>query len=455
MKKIKVITIISGIVLTIILVLGSSYALFYSESNFTNEETYITGILDIELVDEEGYNTSLTLSNSLPITDEEGKQTTPFKLKLRNVGNLSYTFNVKLINTTTENSINPNYIKVMIDDNEPVTLSSLTDSLIASDITLNPEEEKVIEVRIWLDISTPNSEIGKTFTGKITTDGVGEEYIPPEVLQLDISKGSITIDEGSDDTKLYVTGGGLTEQVEIDNILPIIITGSATNNGGILVNSGTANIILNNVNISGSAGTFRLLSGTVNLTLNGTNTLDASSSYTTSSTGCGIYVNYVSALTINGDGTLNVIGIASGIGSYVMNYGTGTIIINGGTINASSTGTGAGIEVGTLLEINGGNITAISNHMEHSGSGAGIGGAREKSVPGTIRINGGTVYAKGGFGAAGIGGGGTGEAYCTDQTTAPNIYISDNANVTAIAGILDGVELTIPPQNIGNGGFSC
>lgn len=154
MKKIKVVTIISGIVLTIILVLGSSYALFYSESNFTNEETYTTGILDIELVNEEGYNTSLTLSNSLPMTDEEGKQTTPFKLKLRNVGNLSYTFDIKLINTTTETSINPNYIKVMIDNNEPVTLGSLTDSIIASDITLNPEEEKVIEVRICLVIQS-------------------------------------------------------------------------------------------------------------------------------------------------------------------------------------------------------------------------------------------------------------------------------------------------------------
>ena len=175
MKKIKVITIISGIILTIILVLGSSYALFYQEDKLPMKDNYATGILDIELVEEEGYNTSLTLSNSLPMTDEKGKQTTPFKLKLKNVGNLSYTFDVKLNNTTIENSINTNYIKIMIDNNEPVTLSSLNNSIIASNITLNQNQEKIINVRLWLDISTPNSEIGKTFSGKITTEGIGSK----------------------------------------------------------------------------------------------------------------------------------------------------------------------------------------------------------------------------------------------------------------------------------------
>ena len=448
MKKIKVITIISGIVLTIILVLGSSYALFYSESNFTNEETYTTGILDIELVDEEGYNTSLTLSNSLPMTDEEGKQTTPFKLKLRNVGNLSYTFDVKLINTTTENSINPNYIKVMIDDNEPVTLGSLTDSIIASNITLNPEEEKVIEVRIWLDISTPNSEIGKTFTGKITTEGIGSEYVPPQDLLLDISQGSITIDEGSDSNKLYVTGGGFTEQVEIDNTLPIIITGTAPAKTGITVNGGTSNITLSDVNIIDndySTTSFEINNGTINLNLAGENTL---STYEPGD--APLLINNNATLIIDGEGSLSTSGY-SGIATL------GTLIINGGNINATTEYTsGAGIALygdSALLEINDGNITAIGGTGVdegdgiYFGGGAGIGGTINTSVTGTIRINGGTIYAQGGGLAAGIGGGGADWGEC-NQHTAPNIYISDNANVTAINGG-GGAE------DIGNGASGC
>ena len=177
MKKISIITIVSGIILTIILVLGSSYALFYSESKFNNKETYTTGILDIELVNEEGYNTSLTLSNSLPLTDEKGKQTTPFKLKLKNNGNLSYTFDLKLINNTKENNLDTNYLKIMIDNDNPVKYNTLNDGIIKSNITLNPNKEIVIEVRLWLDENTPNNQIGKTFNGKIVVEGEGKEYI--------------------------------------------------------------------------------------------------------------------------------------------------------------------------------------------------------------------------------------------------------------------------------------
>lgn len=172
MKKIKVVTIISGIILTIILVLGSSYALFYQEDKLPMKDNYATGILDIELVEEEGYNTVINLNNSLPMSDEDGKKTTPFKLKLKNVGNLSYTFDIKLINTNTENVINSNYLKIMVDDDNPTTLKS---GIIKSNITLNPNQEVVVNIRIWLDISTPNSEIGKTFNGKIVAEGIGSK----------------------------------------------------------------------------------------------------------------------------------------------------------------------------------------------------------------------------------------------------------------------------------------
>ena len=176
-KKMVIVTLVLGIVLIIGLLTASSYALFYSESNFTNNEAYTTGILDIELVDEEGYNTSISLTNSLPMSDGEGKQTTPFKLKLRNNGNLSYTFDLKLVNNTTENSIDTNYLKIMVGSDTPVSYSTLSDGVIKSDISLNPSEEVVIDVRLWLDTTTPNTQIGKTFDGKIMVDGVGSENV--------------------------------------------------------------------------------------------------------------------------------------------------------------------------------------------------------------------------------------------------------------------------------------
>ena len=204
-KKMVIVTLVLGIVLIIGLLTASSYALFYSESNFTNNEAYTTGILDIELVDEEGYNTSISLTNSLPMSDDEGKQTTPFKLKLRNNGNLAYIFDLKLVNNTTENSIDTNYLKIMIDSDTPVSYSTLSDGVIKSDISLNPSEEVVIDVRLWLDSTTPNTQIGKTFDGKLMVEGEGGEVdlsrTSSEMLAyLGLSAKSGTPDFGNDAT---------------------------------------------------------------------------------------------------------------------------------------------------------------------------------------------------------------------------------------------------------------
>ena len=439
----KVIILVISIIVVLIILSTTTYALFFRKDKLENTESYTAGILDIVIEnDEEGLGETLNLTNSLPVTDEEGKKSTPYKFKITNKGNLSYTFDLLLNNTTTSNQINADYIKIMVDNNEPVTLSNLENNIIASDLTLNPEESKIISIRIWLDINTSNSEIGKIFSAKIVSDGIGSEV--PEIVNLDISKGAINIYEGNSENTLLVSGGGLDSQQEISNQIPIVITGTATD--GVTINSGESNITLNNVSITGS---FRLLPGSVvNLQIEGENNLKAIGGGVTSFS-TGLYVSYSSKLVIDGTGILNSEGIGCGIGGgdYLE---AGSIIINGGTINASSTGYGAGIGGYDLelIEINGGNITA-TGYDNGSGldGGAGIGGYRESSVTGIIRINGGVVYAKGGSGAAGIGGGGPTMTSCI-LATAPNIFISDNANVTAINGG-SGAE------DIGNGAFSC
>ena len=157
-----------------------------------------------------------------------------------------------------------------------------------------------------------------------------------------------------------------------------------------------------------------------------------------------MYINAGAKVTIDGVGTLD-----ADCGIYVL----GTLIINNGVINATGDGIFAGIGGSdfVLVEINGGNVTAIGGNQAstYDGGGAGIGGTNSASITGKIKINGGIIYAKGGVGAAGIGGGGF-YTYndCAPATNAPNIYISELANVTAINGGYDA-------EDIGNGGYSC
>ena len=109
---------------------------------------------------------------------------------------------------------------------------------------------------------------------------------------------------------------------------------------------------------------------------------------------------------------------------------TGTITINGGTVNATGGGNsssfgGAGIGGGGdnsgtcgTITINGGNVTANGSYRS-----AGIGGGCY-SNGGTITINGGTVAASGGgWGAAGIGNGKNGDGSTFSTGTDGNAFI--------------------------------
>ena len=166
-KNIKIAVIILSIVLVVIAISTATYSLFYSESTAANPESYSTGLLSITATSK---SDNISLTDALPMTDEDGINSTPYTFSIKNIGNLDYKFNIKLLSTSS-NTISPQYIKLKIDDGEVTTLSSLTNSIIKSDVTLKAKESIDITIRVWLSIDTPNSEIGKTFNSKLVADG--------------------------------------------------------------------------------------------------------------------------------------------------------------------------------------------------------------------------------------------------------------------------------------------
>ena len=164
MKRNLVLLLIIACVFTVMSMSGNSYAL-YVNKDYGSTEDYTTGLLDLTF-DE---NTTLTLASAFPISDAEGESSDAYSLKITNTGNLTYKFNVELLDTTSENLINNKYIKIKIDDGEVHTLD--TSNILSKDVTLVPGESKSINVRMWLSEDTPNSEAGKGFSAKATTNG--------------------------------------------------------------------------------------------------------------------------------------------------------------------------------------------------------------------------------------------------------------------------------------------
>ena len=168
-KKIIISIVILAIALIGFSLVNSTYSLFYHEETASNTESYSTGLLSI-VASSKGE--TISLNNTLPISDTDGINTTPYTFTIKNIGNLDYKFNVKLLSTSSsDTTVDPQYIKIKIDDGGVTTLSSLTNSIIKSDITLAAGESIDISIRVWLSSNTPNSQIGKVFNSKIVTDG--------------------------------------------------------------------------------------------------------------------------------------------------------------------------------------------------------------------------------------------------------------------------------------------
>ena len=168
-KKIIIVVAVIAVSLIGFSLINSTYSLFYHEDTSKNTEGYSTGTLSITASSKGG---TVSLSDALPVEDSVGSASTPYTFTVTNTGNLNYKFNIKLLSTgSSSTTIDSQYIKLKVDDGSIATLSSLSNGIIKKDVTLAAGESIDINVRVWLSISTPNSQIGKTFNSKIVIDG--------------------------------------------------------------------------------------------------------------------------------------------------------------------------------------------------------------------------------------------------------------------------------------------
>ncbi len=224
-KKIIIVVIVLAISLIGFSLLNSTYSLFYHEDIASNSDNYSTGLLSITAT---GKGDSISLTNTLPMSDTEGAATTAYTFTIKNIGNLDYKFNVKLLSTgDSSTTIDSQYIKVKVDNDPVTTLSSLSNSIIKNNITLSAGQSIDISIRVWLSSNTPNTQIGKVFNSKIVTDGQAV-YTSTNKSVYDYWTGAAkTIaDLYTNSTKTPVINNNITYQYDTTNNLMADVAGN-------------------------------------------------------------------------------------------------------------------------------------------------------------------------------------------------------------------------------------
>ena len=218
---------------------------------------------------------------------------------------------------------------------------------------------------------------------------------------------------------IYMTVNTATDIVDLGDVTANktitngqTVTGTLGRNVEISIANGAA-ITLENATIN-TSGSYPGLTcqGSATINLIGTNTVNGGSQK------AGILIGGTgTTLTINGPGSLSATGgsQSAGIGlsrNWGTSYTGGSIVINGGTITAKSSG------------------------VFTSGIGTGCVGTSSSVIMGDITINGGTVIAYGSEAGAGIG---TGFCYNTCTNRVGNITIT-GGSVSVTGGVNNGLN---------------
>lgn len=168
MKKRLILTSIISIVLVVVLMIGSTYSIFVTSNVDEDLNVYKTGNLDVTYTLSEE---NVTFTSNLPVSEEDVIGIKPYRITVNNVGNVAYKFDLVLEDMTATDKIDYQYIMTKVGDLEAVNLSECEGNVIREGIVVPANDSAVIDVRVYLSEDVQNTEIGKSFYGKLSIEG--------------------------------------------------------------------------------------------------------------------------------------------------------------------------------------------------------------------------------------------------------------------------------------------
>ena len=204
-KKYIVITVIV-VLISIIALIGSTYALLTTRIEGNKTVSLTAGILKVDF--EEGNR--INLENVAPISDSAGQKETPYTFTITNNGNINAYYHVKM-EEEINNSLDNSYLKMRITgdngyDSGVVRVSRYGEGeyeIIGEDV-LEPEDTVTYKLWMWLDIDADNSAQGKIYQSKIVVESFDRKQgvAVSNVLLENIPEDNL-YDDGTD---TFITG---------------------------------------------------------------------------------------------------------------------------------------------------------------------------------------------------------------------------------------------------------
>ncbi len=236
-KKKKKIWIIGGLVLCLVAVIGITFAFFSTGGTQDTANTFTSGCLNIELTDA---SSSIKLTNTYPISDVEGVDSTSYDFTIRNTCDTStnYSINLESLNQVS-NSLNADYIKVSLSsdtfDNVISKLSTNTKATPELDGAyeaytlytgnLGANETKTYHLKLWIDYNaTVEQAANKTYSSKINV------IANPETSVVDTLEATFTLDDKTLTSSLSNNVTSATYCTTTTNICEPTTTVAITNN---------------------------------------------------------------------------------------------------------------------------------------------------------------------------------------------------------------------------------
>lgn len=176
-RKSQIALVVILILIAIVTLVGSSYALFTKTLTGTKKVTVQTGTLNATF--EEG--NAINLTNTIPMTDEDGLKTTPYTFTIKNTGTVKDYYSIYNDEDTSTTTLNTKYLKYKLTgsngyDSGIKRVSDLgSGKTFLTSSSLKVGKSVTYTLYMWLDLESTSDEMGKTYQSKIVVENVSNQ----------------------------------------------------------------------------------------------------------------------------------------------------------------------------------------------------------------------------------------------------------------------------------------